>query len=282
VVLADLATAWDPSPVPIAAALVGLLLYAQAFARLRSRGRRDHASLGSLGLFVAGVAILTLALVSPLDAIGEDYLLSAHMTQHVLIGDVAPALLMLGVRGPISLFLLPPPALRVLARPRAVRAALRFLLRPAVGFACWTAATAAWHVPAAYDYALDHPFAHDLEHASFVLTGCLVWSQLVDPGRRRALTPGGRVAYALGLLFAGHAVVHPLLFGGGVLYSRYADQHERLLGLSPLADQHAAGLVMTAAEVLTFGAFVAVSAWVLPRHPGGGRGAAEVPLETST
>jgi putative membrane protein len=258
-VLAHLATTWELSPVPIAVAGVALLLYAQAFARLRRRGRRDHASVASLVLFVAGISVLTLALVSPLDSIGEDYLLSVHMTQHVLIGDVAPMLLMLAIRGPISLFVVPPPLLRVLARPRALRSTLRFLLRPSVGFASWALAIAAWHVPVAYDYALDHPFAHDLEHASFMLTGCLVWSQLFDPGRRRALSPNGRVAYALGLVFAGHAVVHPLLFGSGTLYARYAAQHERLLGLSPVADQRAAALVMTVDQVLTFGTFIAVS-----------------------
>ena len=244
---------------PIAAAGIALLLYVQAFLRLRRRGRSDHATLLNLGLFVAGVAVLTLALVSPLDAIGEDYLLSVHMTQHVLIGDVAPLLLMLGVRGPLSLFLLPPPLLRVLARPRAVRSALRFLLRPSVGFVCWTAAIAAWHIPAAYDYALGHPLAHELEHASFVLTGCLVWSQLVDPGRRRALSVNGRIGYALGLVFAGHAVVHQLMFGTHALYPRYVAQHERLLGLSPLADQRGAALVMTVDQLLTFGTFIALS-----------------------
>jgi cytochrome c oxidase assembly factor CtaG len=200
--------------------------------------------------------------VSPLDAIGEEYLLWVHMTQHVLIGDVAPALLMLAVRGPLTFFLLPAPALRPLARVRPLRAFLHFLLRPSVSFSCWASAVAVWHVPACYDYALANQWAHDLEHTSFILVGCLVWAQLVDPARRSALpTLTRRLYYAGALFLTGHLLVHPILFAGGPVYRPYREQDERLLGLSPLGDQHLAGLVMTVDQLLTLGTFVLVLLW---------------------
>jgi putative membrane protein len=260
--VSGLGSAWEPAVIPLVSAVVALALFGQAFVRLRGRGRHDHAPVSRLLLFMLGVAILTLALVSPLDAIGEEYLLWVHMTQHVLIGDVAPALLMLAVRGPLTFFLLPAPVLRPLARLRPLRALLHLLLRPAVSFGCWAAAVAAWHVPACYDYALAHRWVHDLEHASFILVGCLVWAQLVDPARRGALaTLSRRLYYAGGLFLTGHLLVHPILFAAGAVYRPYREQHERLLGLSPLADQHLAGLVMTVDQVLTLGTFVLVLVW---------------------
>ena len=77
--------------------------------RLRRRGRPTSPSTGPR-IFGSAVVLGTLALVSPLDAVGEEYLLSAHMLQHVIIGDMAPALTLVAVRGPLLFFLLPSPA----------------------------------------------------------------------------------------------------------------------------------------------------------------------------
>ena len=40
---------------------------------------------------------------------------------------------------------------------------------------------AIWHVPALYDAALTPPRLHSFEHASFIVAGLLVWTQLIDP-----------------------------------------------------------------------------------------------------
>lgn len=253
---------WQPAFVPIGAAVLALLLFAQGFMRLRRRDRRDHAGGARVPLFLLGLAVLTLPLVSPLDAIGDEYLLSAHMLQHVLIGDLAPALLVLAVRGPLTFFMLPAPLLRGLARCRPLRATLRFLLQPWVSFAIWALVIAAWHVPACFDYALAHQWAHYLEHGSFVLAGVLVWSQLIDPARRRALADRkDRAVYAVALFAAGHTLVHPILFGETAFYLTYVAQDERLLGLSPLRDQHLAAVVMTVEQVLTLGTCALVLLW---------------------
>jgi cytochrome c oxidase assembly factor CtaG len=101
----DLLGAWSPEPTVLVASIVAIALFARAFVKLRRRGRRDHAGWTHAAPFLLGVGVLTLALVSPLDAIGDEYLLSAHMLQHAVIGDLAPALLVLGARGPLTLFL---------------------------------------------------------------------------------------------------------------------------------------------------------------------------------
>jgi cytochrome c oxidase assembly factor CtaG len=255
----ELAGAWDPAVVVLAAAALALGLFAQAFLELRRRGRQDRAAWGRAALFLGGTCLLVLPLVSPLDAVGEEYLLSAHMLQHVLIGDAAAALLVLAVRGPLVVFLLPAPVLAPLARLRPLRAAVSFLLRPRVSLALWLASLAAWHVPAAYDAVLDNQALHDFEHVCFVVTGLLVWSQLLDPARRRALPRGGRLGYAVCMFAAGQVLAMVLLFSLDPFYGAYVAQDERLLGLSPLTDQRLAGAVMMVEQAITLGTFGALT-----------------------
>jgi cytochrome c oxidase assembly factor CtaG len=266
-----LGAAWETPPLVLALAAVALALYAQAFVRLRRRGRADHAPWSSAVLFGLAVALGTLALVSPLDAIGEEYLLSGHMLQHVLIGDLAPALALVALRGPLTFFLLPPPALRFLAGVEPLRAVLRFLLRPLVAFAAWSVVMLAWHVPAAYEATLHHRAVHDAEHGSFVLVGTLAWIQLVDPARHGRLRRPARIGFALGLLLLGHPIIDGLFFEGSPAYSTYAGQDERLLGLSALTDQRLAAVVMFVEQLLTIGTCVAVLLWPYLRERRRGR-----------
>jgi cytochrome c oxidase assembly factor CtaG len=249
----SLASAWLFEPGVLTGAGLALLLFGQAFLRLRRRGRHDHAPWSRALLFTAGVALATLALVSPLDAVGDSYLLSAHMLEHVLIGDAAPALILVALRGPLLFFFLPAAIIGALARLEPLRTLLSFLLRPRVSLAVWAMVIAAWHVPAAYDYTLTHQTVHDLEHGCFLLAGLLVWSQLVDPARRRALTVGGRLACAVALFWMGSVLSDVLIFSFRPLYPAYAAQAERLFGLSPFRDQQLAGLVMTGEQLLSLG-----------------------------
>jgi putative membrane protein len=251
---------WKLDPLPLEVAGVALALYAYAFLRLRRRGRPDHAQALDASLFVAGVTAGTLALVSPIDALAEDTLLSAHMLQHLLIGDVAPLLLMLGIRGPIAFFFLPAPLLRPLARLTALRQVLTFLLRPSVSFAVWAGSLAVWHVPPAYDAALAHPAVHQVEHASLFLGGLLLWSQIIDPTRRGRLTVGRRAAVAA-LALLGGMVLSEVLLAGGPLYAHYANVLDRPFGLTQATDQTRAGLLMMAEQIATLGPAAALLLW---------------------
>jgi putative membrane protein len=271
--ISELDSAWSAAPAVLAGAVVALVLFGQAFIRLRRRGRQDHAGWDRAALFVAGIAVATLALVSPLDAAGEEYLLSAHMLEHVLIGDLAPALLLVAIRGPLTFFLLPAWVLRPLARIAPLRAFLGYLLRPRAALAVWALVFAFWHIPAAFDLTLENRLVHDLEHVTFVLAGVLVWSQLVDPARRRELTIGGRLALAAVLFAAGQILAYVLILSFSPLYAPYAAQDERLFDLSPLTDQRFAGLVMMSEQVLTLGlcAVFLVGAYGRQRAAGGER-----------
>jgi cytochrome c oxidase assembly factor CtaG len=258
---------WTMEPGVVAAAIVATALFVRAFVRLRARGRTDHASWDRPLLFAAGLAALVLPLVSPLDPIADDYLLSAHMLEHVLIGDAAPALLLLALRGPLLFFFVPAQVLVPLARAQPLRRALAFVLRPKISLAVWASVIAVWHLPAAYDYTLSHQTVHDFEHACFFVAGLLVWAQLIDPARRHRLSRGARLGYAATLFWLGTILADVLIFSFHPLYPAYAAQPDRLLALSPVRDQQLAGLVMMAEQLLTLGTFGLILVLPIVRGP---------------
>jgi putative membrane protein len=240
--------------VPVIAAAVAALLFLQAVVRLRRRGRADLAGWDRIALFAAGLGVTLFALVGPLDRIADDRLLSAHMAQHVLIGDLGPALMVTALRGPLLVFFLPAPVLAPLARNGRIRAALRTLLRPRVALGLWAANLAIWHVPYIYDLALAHPNLHDFEHVCWMFTGILLWTLLVDPGSHRRLSVGGRVALAAAMFAAGQILTDVLVFTFTPLYPAYDGAY----GISALTDQQLAGIVMMVEQLLTLGTCVAL------------------------
>jgi cytochrome c oxidase assembly factor CtaG len=188
-----------------------------------------------------------LALVSPVDAVGEEQLLAAHMVQHLLLGDLGPLLLVLGTRGPIAFFLLPPPILRAVAHS-PLRTLFAFLLRPRVTLLFWLATLGVWHVPSLYDAAIAHPALHAAEHVCFALAGTLAWTQIV----RGALSPGQRAAFAF-VLLASSSILAELLVATHPLYPHYADLLDRPFGWSAGQDQSRAALIMMAEQIATLG-----------------------------
>jgi putative membrane protein len=240
--------------IPVAVAVVGALLFAQAVVRLRRRGRADLAGWDRVALFAAGLAVTVFALVGPLDEVADEKLLTAHMGQHVLIGDLGPALMVAALRGPLLVFFLPTPILAPLARNAHVRTVLGTLLRPRVAFGLWAANLAIWHVPYLYDLAVTHEWLHDFEHVCWMFAGILVWTLLVDPGWHRRLSVGGRVALAAAMFAAGQILTDVLVFSFTALYPAYRGAY----GISAVTDQQLAGIVMMVEQLLTLGICVAL------------------------
>jgi len=243
--------AWSAPPVVLAVTAVAAALFVQGWLRLRGRGRRDHASWRRLALFALGLAVALAGIVTPIDSLGEDELLSLHMLQHVLIGDLAVALCIVAMRGPLFVFMLPPRVLAPVARSR-LRRGTRVLLGTYSAWILHAAALWAWHVPALYDAALEHDALHDLEHACWVVAGILVWTLLVDPGSHGRLSKAGRVALAAAMFGCGQILTDVLVFSFHGLYPAY----EGAFGLSARTDQQLAGLVMMVEQLLTLGTLV--------------------------
>ena len=248
----DLWGAWSLDPLVLALAAVAVAFFLSGWRRLRRR-RPELAPWSRLALFLAGVGVVLVGLLSPLDAIAEEYLQSAHMLQHVLIADLGIVLALLAVRGPLSMFFLPRDLLAPLARAQPLRRGLSFLLRPRVAVPLWIAVIVAWHIPPLYDAALRHAVVHRAEHLSFVVVGALVWTLLIDPARHGRLTVNERLGLAVLLFWIGQVLAYPFVFGFQPYYDVYVDQPHRLFGLSALTDQKLAGLVMMIEQAATLG-----------------------------
>ncbi len=201
--------------------------------------------------------VLLVALVSPLGEIGDRWLISAHMLQHVLLTDLAAALLVLGVRAPVLPLGLPKAGLRALAPGARAGRAIHMLTRPWVALPLWALATWVWAIPAVFDYAASHTVVHALEHATLFYTGIALWWLIVDPlpSERRKPHPH-RLGYLAFTRVASAAVCLPLTWLATPLYPLYANA-PRVYGIPAIRDQQIAGASMCLIEFLIFGIAVA-------------------------
>ena len=146
---------WTFSPIVIVALLAAGYVYRRMYLRAAARSTKGP-GIGHWLPYVCGLLTLAVALMSPLDAIGDEYLLSAHMMQHVLLSDIAPALLVLGLRSPVLPLGLSRRALTAVAPGRPSGRLLERLTSPWVAIPLWTLATWVWAIPSVFDYVAQH------------------------------------------------------------------------------------------------------------------------------
>jgi len=228
--------------------LLALAGYAVAYGlrwrRSRAEGGARAAGWGRAALWGAGLAALALALVSPLDRLGEQ-LATAHMVQHLLLADLVPICFTLA----LTKWILRPATRRI---HRIERAAGPFG-HPAFGVVAYVGVMWLWHVPALYDAALEHPAVHVLEHLSFAAAGLLYWWHLLSPIRSRLRLGGlGPILYMASTKVLVGFLGVLLAFAPDLLYTTYEASGERW-GLSPLTDQQVAGLVMALEQSIVMG-----------------------------
>ena len=201
--------------------------------------------------FACGMGSLLVALSPPLDNLSDDLLLG-HMAQHLLIGDIAALLIVLGLTGPL---------LAPLLRVRGL-GGLRALTHPVVALALWTADLYIWHLPALYQAALRHPALHVLEHMMFLSFGVLMWMALLGPlPKPRWFGALGKLSYGVAVRLVSTVLANILFWSGTVFYPYYAAGTRRW-DISQLSDQSAAGsIMMVEGSFLTIGLF----AWLFLR-----------------
>jgi cytochrome c oxidase assembly factor CtaG len=222
-------------------ALLGLL-YAR---RVRTLAVGAHPVPGwRQASFYSGFVVIAAALTS-LGSASQD-LLYMHMIEHLLLGDVAALLIVLGLTGPLLA-----PILRIGLFDR-----LRALSHPVIAFPLWVIDLYVWHAPVFYQAALRHSGIHALEHAMFLGFGINMWMCLFGP----LPTPSwfgnlGKLVYIVAVRLAGTVLGNIFLWSGTVFYPFYI-HGEALHHISPLADQNIAGAIMMVEEsFLTLGLF---------------------------
>jgi putative membrane protein len=236
-------------PLQVAPVLVVAALYAIRARSLALAGRPVPA--WRQVCFASGMLLVLIALVSPLAALDYE-LVWAHMSQHLLLADLGALLIVLGLTGPLLQPLLATGGLGW----------LRALCQPAIALPLWLADLYLWHIPGLYQAAISSQVVHTIEHACFVGFGIAMWMALLGPlPKPDWFGNGARLIYVLVVRFGGAVLANVLLWAGSPLYPDYAPG-EAAHGISPLADQGTAGVVMMVEQgLVTIGLF----AWLFLR-----------------
>ncbi len=237
------------APIEALPPLLAAILYAKRVTTLA--GRRKPVPIWRQVCFAAGLLTIGVALFSPIGHISDELLL-AHMVEHLLIGDIAALLLVLGLTGPLLQPLLGLPGLRH----------LQVLVNPLVAFPLWAIDLYFWHIPAIYDKAYGGAAIHALEHTAFIFFGCLMWMALLGPLPRPAwFNNGWKLGYAIAVRFTAVVLGNVFMWSGSVFYSDYG-RGEAYWHVAPLTDQSIAGVIM-----MVEGTFVSLGifAWLFFR-----------------
>jgi putative membrane protein len=223
--------------------------YALRAATLAREGR--PVPMWRLTCYFSGLILILVAFVSPLAHLGGELVL-AHMVQHLIIGDIAALLIVLGLTRSV---LAPVMALKAFDR-------LRVLTLPMVALPLWIVNFYAWHIPALYDATVTNEFVHALQHTCFIAFGVLMWMPIAGPLPVPTWFGGGaQVAYTAVARLAMAGLGNILMWSGAGLYTAYA-AGEAYWGVAPLTDQSIAGVIMmTEGALVTLG----VLAWTLLR-----------------
>src|ERR1035437_2130401 len=230
----------------IASALVPLVLFGVLYARRvhTLAGERDPVPPWRQGCFCGGFIVIAAALTSL--GVPSEELLYGHMIEHLLLGDIAALLIVLGLTRPLLA-----PILRIRFFDR-----LRMLTHPAIAFPLWAIDLYVWHLPVFYQAALRHSGLHALEHAMFLALGINMWMPLVGP----LPTPSwfGNLA-KLGYIVAGRltgSVLGTVFLWSGPAFYPFSRHGDASFHISPIADQNLAGAIMMVEEsFLTLGLF---------------------------
>jgi cytochrome c oxidase assembly factor CtaG len=216
------------------------LLYTQ---RARTLGAAGHPPPPwRRACFYSGLAVVLVALLG-LGGLSQEELY-VHMVEHLLLGDIAALLLVLGLTGPLLA-----PVLRIRLFDR-----LRVLAHPLVAFPLWAIDLYVWHLPVLYEAALRHAEVHALQHVMFLAFGVNMWMSLLGPLPMPAWFGNlGRLLYVVAVRLTGAVLGNIFLWSGTVFYPFY-HHGDALHGIAPLADQNIAGAVMMVQEsLLTIG-----------------------------
>jgi cytochrome c oxidase assembly factor CtaG len=225
---------WNLAP----SVLIGMGIWTAAYVLtvgpLR-RGRGAPPGAWRQAAFHMGTLVGLLALISPLDELGDEYLFSAHMVQHLLLLYVTAPCWLLGM----------PEWLPTLLIPERWLSWARRILRPGGSLIVFAGILLAWHMPAAYGFAQEHEAAHIAEHLMYIGAGLIGWWPIAGPAGSAIGRPSApvRMLYLFAMALPCSFLGAMLTFAQTPLYGYYvAAPH--VLGLGVLEDQRLGGLLM--------------------------------------
>ena len=222
------------------------LIYCRGWFRLRT-AFPELLPPWKLASFCCGLSCVWLAIASPLAAL-DDFSLTVHMIQHLLLLAIAPALLLLGAPELPLLRGIPQPLARRVAAPilrsPPVKRVGGWLTHPAVGWLAAASALMIWHIPIIFERALRSEGLHKLEHFTFLAAGFLFWWPVIQPWPSTARWPRWALpAYLFAATLPCDILSGFLAFCDRVVYPSYLVVPSAF-NLTPLQDQQCAAALM--------------------------------------
>ncbi len=191
--------------------------------------------------FSLGMLSFYLAVGSPLDPLGENFLFSAHMIQHNVLMYVSPLFLLLGLPQPL--------VDRILETNPVSEKIFCFFVHPIIAGLLFTLVFSFWHFGVFYEAAIKDKTLHMAEHLSMFFTSVAMWWPICGPSKRLPpLRYGSQMLYILALMLGQTPIFATLTFSEEVLYETYF-YAERIMNLSPLEDQRTGGVLMKLANM---------------------------------
>ncbi|RXH54782.1 cytochrome c oxidase assembly protein [Granulicella sibirica] len=245
---------WSPPPWLTLSVALTAIVYLRGWLEI-GKTRPQQFDLLRLASFYSGLAVLWLAIASPMDGFA-DVLLSAHMIEHLLLMSVVPPLLLYGLPVVPLLRGLPVVLRRNLIGPLLrltfLRRFLHWLTRPVVAWFAMNISFLAWHIPSAYNFALEHENWHAVEHICFLGTSILFWWCIIRPWPSEAK----RLNWGILLYLVSADVVNTILsaflsFCDRPVYSFYLT-HPNPFQVEPLEDQVLGAVIMWVLGSLAF------------------------------
>jgi putative membrane protein len=242
-----------PLDLTVYAGLVALFLGHAWLAGTVSDAQRKHSFYFGLGLLT-----LWLALETPIDTISDHYLDSVHMLQHVLLGFVAPPLMLLGLSPQMVGRLVRVPGLRAITEPVPAQVIAGLVM---IG----------WHLPPLYNATLYSEPLHVVEHLTFIAAGIVMYWPMLEATSAYArwqMSPGARLLYMLVATLPQDGVALALIFSRVPFYDYYTHAPRLVASLTPVIDQTVAGavLMILGKATLTVAAIAVFFRWFGEEH----------------
>jgi cytochrome c oxidase assembly factor CtaG len=218
----------------VALLAIATFAYFKRVNTLRSDPRRSVSKLRQFS-FASAVFVLVAEPLSPLGA-WSDLSFTIHMVEHLLIGDLAALLMVLGLTGPLIAPMMRNPVIDF----------VRPLAEPIPALVFWIANLYFWHLPFAFNGALNSDVLHVIQHLCFFGAGFNVWMAVFGPLPKPEWFGNiAKLIYIVVQRMAGVLLGNFFIFGGSAYYSAYLGV-DNPLGMTPAGDQSVAGAVMMA------------------------------------
>lgn len=226
---------WDFHPTVVIGCLLLWAIYL-----IPVRGKFNRKTIN----YSLGVLVIFLALVSPVDDLGDDYLFSAHMLQHMMLGMIAPVLLVAGI---------PTSFVKAWFKVPLVARLEKIFSYPPLTLIVANATFWVWHLPYLYNLTLANETVHIFEHLLFLITGVMLWWPVFKPIPEGRLRPMPAIVYMAISAFISTILGIIFTISDTPYYEGYAHPDDELgalkliredWGLTQLADQKLGGAIM--------------------------------------